>query len=70
MAFYNPGIPYTIEFLGGTTGGYYFIFKEAYFDEFYRSGVKSLPLLAHGHKPVYSLDLRQEVVIGNLFGRM
>lgn len=70
LAFYSPGIPYTIEFLGGTTNGYFCIFNEAYFNEFYRTGVNSLPLFAPGHKPVYSLDPGQEAVVGDLFGRM
>ena len=70
LTFFNPGIPYTIEPLNDTSGGYFFIFKEAYFNEFYRAGLKSLPLFAPGHKPVYQLDPAQDAVVGTLIGKM
>lgn len=70
LAFFHPDIPYSIESLGDTATGYFFIFKEAYFNAFYRAGINSLPLFASGHKPVYSLDPAQDAVVGALIGRM
>lgn len=70
LGFFNPDVPYTVELLSAETKGYFFIFKEIYVNDFFRSGVRSLPLFTLAHKPIYSLDSAQNKVVSRLFKRM
>lgn len=70
LAFFNPDIPYTIEILEDSKAGGYFIFRESYFNDHYRSNIRDLPLFAYGCKPVYILNNSQEKTVNKIFKKM
>lgn len=70
LAFFNPEVPYTIEMTDGQTAGDYFIFREAYFNEHYRSSIRELPIFAAGNKPLYLLNKTQEKAAKGIFRKM
>ena len=70
LAFFSPDVPYTIEMPESQLIGDYFIFREAYFNEYYRTGIRSLPVFAAGNQPVYSLNKSQDKAAAALFKKM
>jgi len=69
LVFFNPDIPYTVEMLEESNFGGYFIFREAYFNDYYRSNIRDLPIFSDGSKPVYILNKDQEQVADAIFKR-
>jgi AraC family transcriptional activator of pobA len=67
LSFFKPDVPYTIDILEESTTGGYFIFREAYFNDYYRSNIRDLPLFANGNKPIFLLDATQEKTVADLF---
>lgn len=70
LTFFNPDVPYTIEALQESTTGGYFIFKEAYFNEYYKNDIRQFPMFVNGINPVYILNGHQEIAVDGLFDKM
>src|SRR5688572_8003524 len=70
LIFFNPQVPYTFEQLSGTPSGYFCIFKEAFFTERLRGGIKDLPMFIPGNKPGYILDETQDEYVSQVFRKM
>src|SRR5688572_17290439 len=70
LIFFNPQVPYTFEQLSGTPSGYFCIFKEAFFTERLRGGIKDLPMFIPGNKPGYILDETQDEYLSHDFRTM
>lgn len=70
LAFFNRDVPYTVEVLEESDLGGYFIFRDAYFNDYYRSNVRDLPLFANGQKSIYVLNKTQEKTVGTIFKKM
>lgn len=71
LLFFNPDIPYTFEAsTADIVGGYFCIFREPFFTEHYRSGIRNLPMFAPGGKPGYPLDTTQAEEVNKIFMKM
>jgi len=70
LIFFNPSVPYKFESLSGIPDGYFCIFKESFFTERLRGGIKDLPMFVPGNKPSYTLNKTQDKYIGNVFEKM
>jgi len=70
LAFFNREVPYTIEILEENDIGGYFIFRESYFNDYYRSNIRDLPIFAHGNKPIYLLNKSQEKTVDQIFKKI
>ncbi|RZM25692.1 MAG: AraC family transcriptional regulator, partial [Pedobacter sp.] len=55
LIFFNPNVPYTFERLTEDEGGYFCIFKDAFFAEHIRGSLKDLPMYSPQGKPAYVL---------------
>lgn len=69
LVFFNPDVPYTVE-MPEEKEGHYFIFRESYFNDYYRSNIRDLPIFATGIKPVYILNKSQEKTVAAIFKKM
>ena len=70
LAFFKPDVPYTIDMLEDSSFGGYFIFREPYFNDYYRSNIRELPLFKYGNKPVYLLNKSQEKNTDRIFKKL
>jgi AraC-like DNA-binding protein len=70
LVFFKPEMPYTLEILNEHPEGIHFIFKEAYFNDYYRSNIRDLPIFANGSKPIYVLNKSQEKIVDELYKKM
>lgn len=70
LIFFNPNVPYTFESLTDNPKGYFCIFKEAFFTEKIRGGIKDLPMFIGGNKPSYALDKAQDKFVSQIFEKM
>jgi AraC family transcriptional regulator, transcriptional activator of pobA len=70
LIFFNPNVPYTFEPLTDDPKGYFCIFKEAFFTERIRGGIKDLPMFIAGNKPSYGLNDSQDVFVAQIFEKM
>lgn len=70
LLFFNPTVPYTFESLTEDHTGHFCIFKEAFFTEHIRGGIKDLPMFVPGNKPSYSLTAKQDKHISQVFEKM
>lgn len=73
LLFFNPRVPYTFESVGEqppVNNGYFCIFKEEFFSDHTRVGLRELPMYAPGGKPAYMLDDIQAVNIAHVFEKM
>jgi AraC-like DNA-binding protein len=70
LIFFNPNVPYTFESLTDNPKGYFCIFKEAFFTEKIRGGIKDLPMFVAGNKPCYALDKSQDKFLSQIFDKM
>ena len=59
LLFFNPDVPYTFETPAGRAKGFFCIFREAYFNAYYRQNIRDLPMFAPGGKPAYLLTPAQ-----------
>jgi AraC family transcriptional activator of pobA len=67
LAIFNPDVPYTVDMLSEGISGGFFIFRESYLNEYYRSNIRDLPIFANGSKPVFELNSSQEKIVANIF---
>ncbi|TKC06696.1 AraC family transcriptional regulator [Pedobacter polaris] len=70
LIFFNPQVPYTFERLTEDDGGYFCIFKEAFFAEHIRGSLKDLPMYAVHGKPAYVLTQQQDEAFELIFKKM
>ena len=70
LIFFNPEIPYTFERLTKDDGGYFCIFKDAFFAEHMRGSLKDLPMYAVNGKPAYVLNSQQDQAFEQIFKKM
>lgn len=70
LIFFNPNVPYTFESLTDNPKGYFCIFREEFFTERIRGGIKDLPMFIVGNKPSYALDKTQDAFVGQIFDKM
>jgi AraC-like DNA-binding protein len=70
LVFFNPSVPYLFEQLTSDPTGYFCIFKEAFFTEKLRGGIKDLPMFIPGNKPTYALNKTQDKYVSQVFNKM
>jgi AraC family transcriptional activator of pobA len=70
LIFFNPHVPYTFEPLTEDPTGYFAIFKDEFFTEVIRGGIKDLPMFAQGGKPAYVLNDAQDAYVSQVFEKM
>ncbi|PYF71492.1 helix-turn-helix domain-containing protein [Pedobacter nutrimenti] len=70
LMFFNPRVPYTVEFLSELKSGYFCIFKEAFFTENVRGGIRDLPMFSPGGKPSFALNEQQDQHVSLIFEKM
>jgi AraC family transcriptional activator of pobA len=70
LLFFNPTVPYTFERLCEDATGYFCIFKDAFFNERLRGGIKDLPMFLPGGKPSYVLNRTQDEYVSQVFEKM
>ena len=70
LIFFNPQIPYTFERLSEDDGGYFCIFKDAFFADHIRGSLKDLPMYAVNGKPAYMLTQQQDQGFEQIFEKM
>jgi len=70
LMFFNPNVPYTFEPLSDDGSGFFCIFKEAFFTEKIRGGIKDLPMFTASNKPCYTIDSNQDKYINDIFVKM
>jgi AraC family transcriptional regulator, transcriptional activator of pobA len=70
LIFFNPNVPYTFQTLTENPSGFFCIFKEAFFTERIRGGLKDLPMFVPGNKPSYSLNKEQDKYVTQVFEKM
>lgn len=70
LVFFKPDVPYTLETLSENPEGDHFLFREAYFNDYYRSNIRDLPIFSNGSKPIYILNKSQEKIIGKIYKKM
>lgn len=71
LIFFNPLVPYTYEQLSDDDpSGYFCIFKESFFTERIRGGIKDLPMFIPTNKPSYSLSVEQDHSVSQIFDKM
>jgi AraC family transcriptional regulator, transcriptional activator of pobA len=70
LIFFNPNVPYTFQPMSDDTTGCFCIFKEAFFTERLRGGIRDLPMFVSGNKPAYSLNADQDQYVTGIFNKM
>lgn len=70
LIFFNPQVPYTFERLTEDEGGYFCIFKDAFFTEHIRGSLKDLPMYSAQGKPAYVLTPEQDLAFEAIFKKM
>jgi AraC family transcriptional regulator, transcriptional activator of pobA len=70
LMFFNPVVPYKYEQKTEHPSGCFCIFKEAFFSEYIRGGIKDLPMFKPGAKPAYLLNEVQDQHISSIFTKM
>jgi len=70
LIFFNPNVPYTFEPMTEDPKGLFCIFKEAFFTERIRGGIKDLPMFIAGNKPSYALNKTQDKFVAQIFEKM
>ncbi|HUP11744.1 MAG TPA: helix-turn-helix transcriptional regulator [Niastella sp.] len=70
LIFFNPNVPYTFEPLTEEPKGLFCIFKEAFFTEKIRGGIKDLPMFVPGNPPGYALNKTQDKFVAQIFEKM
>jgi len=70
LVFSNPEIPYTFESIKEEGGGYFCIFKESFFSEYLRDGLRKLPMYKMGGSPAFILDKQSSDKVIVVFEKM
>jgi AraC family transcriptional activator of pobA len=69
LAFFNPDVPYTVEILEERVIGGFFIFRESYFNDYYRTNIRDLPIFSNSAKPIFLLNNAQAKAVDKIFKR-
>jgi hypothetical protein len=70
LLFFNPSVPYSFERLDTESTGFFCLFKDSFFIESLRDGVRHLHIFEPDSKPVYHLDKKQDQEVTALFEKM
>ena len=70
LVFANPETPYTFEPIAEEAGGYFCIFRESFFSEYLRNGLRNLPVYLIGGNPAFQLDQENSNKISAIFEKM
>lgn len=70
LTFFSPDVPYTVEAFEEDNVGGYFVFRESYFNDHYRSNIRDFSIFANGSKPVFLLNQSQEKAVATIFKKM
>lgn len=70
LIFFNPNVPYTFQSLTEDATGFFCIFKEAFFTERLRGGIRDMPMFVPGNKPSYTLNKTQDKNVSGIFEKM
>jgi AraC-like DNA-binding protein len=70
LIFFSPNVPYTFEPLTDDPKGFFCIFREEFFTEKIRGGIKDLPMFLAGNKPSYALNKTQDKFVSQIFEKM
>ena len=70
LIFFNPTVPYTFELLSDDPTGFFCIFKEGFFTQHLRNGMKQFPMFLPGNNPAYSLNKSQDKLVSVIFSKM
>jgi AraC family transcriptional regulator, transcriptional activator of pobA len=71
LMFFSPHVPYTIHPITENPGGYFLIFREAFFAEKIRDSLKDFPMFSiRDSKPSYILDPEQDMRVSEIFIKM
>jgi AraC-type DNA-binding domain-containing proteins len=70
LIFFNPTVPYTFQSMSENNTGSFCIFKEAFFTERLRGGIRDLPMFVPGNKTAYSLNAEQDQYVAGIFDKM
>jgi len=70
LIFFNPQVPYNFEQVDADPTGYFCIFKENFFTEKLRGGIRDLPMFVPGNQPFYPLTPDQDKHVAAIFDKM
>ncbi|MFT3826626.1 MAG: AraC family transcriptional regulator [Chitinophagaceae bacterium] len=70
LIFFNPSVPYIYQNESDNPTGYFCIFKEPFFTERFRGGLRELPMFMPGNKPTYPLNDEQDKHVSQIFDKM
>jgi len=70
LIFSNPDTPYTFEPISEEPGGYFCIFRDDFFSEYLRKGLRELPMYRIGGNPVYTIDGAGSERVSAIFEKM
>lgn len=70
LIFFNPTVPYTFELLSDDPTGFFCIFKEGFFTQHLRNGMRQFPMFLPGNNPTYALNKTQDKEVSAIFGKM
>lgn len=70
LLFFNPNVPYTFEPQTENATGYFCIFKDGFFTERLRGGIRDLPMFMAGSAPGYPLTEAQDKEVSAIFEKM
>ncbi len=70
LIFFNPNVPYAVEYLSEDKSGFFCLFKESFFTEGMRGNIGELPMFSLGGKPSYTLTEAQDKQISQIYEKM
>jgi len=70
LAFFSPDIPYTVETLSVENKGCYFIFRESYFNDFYKGNISEISMFSGTVTPIYLLDTPGQEFVDIIMDKM
>ena len=70
LVFSNPDTPYTFELVKEEPGGYFCIFKEDFFSDYLRAGLRELPKYRIGGNPAFTIDQQGSERVSAVFEKM
>jgi AraC-like DNA-binding protein len=71
LLFFSPHVPYTFQPITEYPGGYFLIFREAFFAEKIRDSLKDFPMFSiRDSKPSYFLNEEQDAQVSLIFNKM
>lgn len=70
LAFFSPDTPYVVEVLSQENFGGFFIFREAYFNDFFKGNIRDITIFCNRTIPIYLLDETGQAFVSNLMNKM